>query len=154
METKNNNTNNPKVEIVEIDMKAVNDFLKSLPKWTIAEENGYEPISTFWQDFSIADAAPRFGEDAIAAIKMTYMCVVRAFRDDYKMMTELSMVLNHKIFQHHDAAVRAKNAGLLNRRDFHMRLAREYDGAWRATDEWLMENLKGEALEYYIETTD
>ena len=153
MET-NNTNNTPAVEIVEIDMEKINKFLKGLPQWTIEEETGYKPISTFWQDFSIADAAPRFGEDAIFAIRMTFKSAIRSFRDDYKMMTELSMVLNHKIFEHHDKAVRAKKEGLLNRRDYHMMLAREYDGAWRATHDWCRENFKGEALEYYLDTTD
>ena len=153
MET-TNNTNTPKVEVIELNMEKINMLFKSLPKWTLAEENGYEPLYTFWTDFSIADAAPRFGEDAVEAIRMTFSGIVRVMRDDYKAMTELSMVLNHKIWEHRNAAVRAKNAGLLNRRDHHMRLAEEYDGAWRATDEWCKEHLKGEELGYYIDTTD
>lgn len=146
--------NKTSVDVIEIDMAALNEFFKSLPQWTMAEENGYTPLFTFWQDFSIADAAPRFGEDAVSAIRMTYKAIVSAMRDDYKAMTELTMVLNHKIFEHHAAAVRAKKEGLLNRRDHHMRLAEEYDGAWRATDDWCREHLKGEALEYFYETTD
>ena len=150
----NAKNNAPQVEIVEIDMKEINEFLRSLPQWNIEQEFGYKPISTFWQDFSIADAAPRFGEDAVAAIQATWKAAVTCFRSDYKMMTELVMVLNHKIFYHHDAAVRAKAEGLLNRRDFHMRLAEEYDAAWRATDDWCVKNFKGEAAEYYFATTD
>lgn len=153
METKNN-TPEVKVEVIEIDMKEVNEFLKGLPKWERAEEYGYKPLTTFWQDFSIADAAPRFGEDAVPAIRETFKAAVRCFKSNYKYMTELSMVLNHKIFEHHEAAVRAKNAGLLNRRDHHMRLANEYDGAWRATDEWCRTNLKDEELAYYYDVTD
>ena len=26
----------------------------AIPRWNITELNGYEPITTFWQDFSIA----------------------------------------------------------------------------------------------------
>jgi hypothetical protein len=149
-----NANNNPQVEIVEIDMEKINDFFKSLPAWGIERETGYKPISTFWQDFSIADAAARFGCDAIDAIRTTWKAAVTAFRSDYKMMTELVMVLNHKIWQHHNAAVRAKSEGLLNQRDHHMRLAEEYDAAWRATDEWCCKHFTGEAAEYYFETTD
>ncbi len=149
-----NETTTPRVELVEIDMEKINAFLKSLPAWNIENETGYKPISTFWQDFSIADAAPAFGCDAVDAIRATWEAAVTAYRDHYKMMTELVMVLNHKIWQHHNAAVRAKSEGLLNRRDFHMRLAEEYDAAWRATDEWCVNNFKGEAAEYYFETTD
>jgi len=35
----------------------------AIPRWNITELNGYEPITTFWQDFSIAD---KFGNNAIA----------------------------------------------------------------------------------------
>lgn len=33
-----------------------------VPKWNIESETGYKPRTTFWQDFSIADA---FGGDAV-----------------------------------------------------------------------------------------
>jgi len=150
----NAKNNDPQVKIVEINMEKMNDFFKSLPEWNIERELGYKPISTLWTDFSIADAAPQFGLDAIEAIRATWKAAVTALRSDYKMMTELVMVLNHKIWQHHDAAIRAKSEGLLNRRDHHMRLAKEYDAAWRATDEWCCEHFTGEAAEYYYETTD
>jgi hypothetical protein len=32
--------------------------------------------------------------------------------------------------------------------------AEVYDELWREADEWAMENLKGEALQYYLRTTD
>ena len=35
----------------------------TIPRWNITEFSGYEPITTFWQDFSIAD---KFGNNAIA----------------------------------------------------------------------------------------
>ena len=34
----------------------------SLPVWNIEQITGYKPITTFWQDFSIAD---KFGLDAV-----------------------------------------------------------------------------------------
>lgn len=33
-----------------------------VPMWNIESETGYKPRTTFWQDFSIADA---FGGDAV-----------------------------------------------------------------------------------------
>ena len=54
-----------------------------VPVWNIESLCGYKPMTTFWQDFSIADA---FG---IAAVVDTF---TRAFK-------ELVMVLNHKIWQ-------------------------------------------------------
>ena len=34
-----------------------------IPKWNIAEITGYDPMTTFWQDFSMAD---KFGNEAVA----------------------------------------------------------------------------------------
>ena len=44
----------------------------TIERWTMAEQLGYEPKTTFWEDFSIAD---RFGLDAV---KDTY---IRAFKE-------------------------------------------------------------------------
>ena len=42
-------------------MKMTETIQIMVPKWNIESETGYKPRTTFWQDFSIADA---FGEDA------------------------------------------------------------------------------------------
>lgn len=57
-------------------------------------ENGYDLITTFWGDFSIAD---KYG---IAGVKDTYKRAFNEWKDDYKFFTELTLVLNHKIWQH------------------------------------------------------
>ena len=56
-------------------------------------ENGYQPKTTFWMDFSIAD---KFG---IAAIKDTYNRAFKEWKTNHVYLTELVMVLNHKIWQ-------------------------------------------------------
>ena len=56
-------------------------------------ENGYQPKTTFWMDFSIAD---KFG---IAAIKDTYNRAFKEWKNNHVYLTELVMVLNHKIWQ-------------------------------------------------------
>lgn len=61
-----------------------------IPKWNIAEITGYDPMTTFWQDFSMAD---KFGNEAIAD---TYRKVKAEWKDNYKHWTELCLVLNHK----------------------------------------------------------
>ena len=53
------------------------------------EEIGYKALTTFWQDFSIAD---NFGE---TAVEDTYQRVFKEWKHDYKYLTELVMVLNH-----------------------------------------------------------
>lgn len=101
--------------------------------WNIEELTGYQPITTFYTDFSIAD---KFG---INAIKETYQRAFKEWQHDYKYMTELAMVLNWKIWRWY-----GKNE----------EYAKLYDRLWREIDEWCIDNLKGEELEYYYKTTD
>ena len=101
--------------------------------WNIEELTGYKPFTTFYEDFSIADM---FGA---AAIKDTYDRAFKEWKSDYEYLTELIMVLNWKIFEHYE------------RND---RYAELYNALWGMTDEWAMENLKGEELSYYLKTTD
>ena len=54
-------------------------------------ENGYELQTTFWNDFSIAD---RFG---LSAIQDTFNRAFKEWKENYKYLTELVLVLNHKI---------------------------------------------------------
>lgn len=97
------------------------------------QENGYDLITTFWRDFSIAD---KYG---IAGVKDTYKRAFNEWKDDYKFFTELTLVLNHKIWQHYES----------NRE-----LAALYDRLWREADEYAMNNFKGEELDYYYRVTD
>ena len=55
--------------------------------------------TTFWMDFSIAD---RFGK---SAVKDTYKTAFESWKDNYKYLTELVMVLNHKIWEHYEAVI-------------------------------------------------
>ena len=94
---------------------------------------GYTTMTTFWQDFSIADA---FG---VAAIKDTYKRAFKEWKEDYKYLTELVMVLNWKIWQHH-----GKND----------RYAKLYNELWDEANQYALDNLKGEELSYFFRTTD
>jgi len=95
---------------------------------------GYTPITTFWEDFSIAD---RFGT---SAVRDTYSRAFRDWKGNYKYLTELVMVLNHKIWEHYYAGDEA--------------LSRLYDSLWKKVDEYCMDHLKDDELQYYFETTD
>lgn len=95
--------------------------------------DGYEMKTTFWQDFSIADA---FGVDAV---RDTYHRAFTEWRDNVEYVTELSLVLNWKIWQWYQ-----KNDAL----------ARAYDTLWKECDNWCCDNLKGADAEYYYRTTD
>ena len=100
--------------------------------WNIEEMTGYKPITTFYMDFSIAD---KFG---IGAIKDTFNRAFKEWKHDYKYFTELVMVLNWKSWEHE------------NRADY----CKLYSDLYYQLHDWAFKNLKGEALDYYIRTTD
>jgi len=95
--------------------------------------DGYETKTTFWQDFSIADM---FG---VNAVRDTYHRAFTEWHDNIVYVTELSLVLNWKIWQHYQ-----KNDAL----------ATAYDELWRTCDDWCRDNLKGDDTVYYYRTTD
>lgn len=95
--------------------------------------NGYKTITTFYQDFSIAD---KFGT---YAIEDTYKRAFNAWKNDYKYLTELVLILNWKIFEHHK-----KND----------QFAELYNELWIEADTYACENLHGEEAEYFFKITD
>ena len=110
----------------------------TIPRWTVEAETGYHPITTFWQDFSIAD---KFGKRAILD---TYKRAFDEWKGNYKYLTELVMVLNHKSWQHYKPqGTEQENAKSLL-----------YANLYRKADEYAYTNLKGEELDYYYTTTD
>ena len=105
----------------------------NIENWTIEEETGYRPVTTFYQDFSIAE---HYGEDAI---RDTYARAFNEWKGNREFVTELALVLNWKCWRWY--RVRDNFSAL-------------YDELWRRLDTWIMDNLKGEDLDYYIRTTD
>ena len=102
--------------------------------WNIEALTGYKPKTTFYMDFSIADP---YG---VAGVVDTYTRAFDEWKNNVVYITELVMVLNWKIWEHHEAG--------------NENLAKEYDELWRKADEWCCENLTGEDLDYYFSTTD
>lgn len=102
--------------------------------WNIQEMTGYEPQTTFYEDFSIADM---FG---ISAVKDTYKRGLETAQElGYIYLTEFVMALNWKIwehYQHNDA------------------LARVYNDLWMKASEIAQTTLKDDELMYYYRTTD
>lgn len=96
-------------------------------------DNGYELKTTFWDDFTIADA---FG---IEAIKDTYNRAFNEWKHDHIYITELCMVMNWKMFY------------WFEKDDSKYQL---YYDLFTTLDEWCMENLKDEQLDYFLKTTD
>ncbi len=101
--------------------------------WNIETMTGYKPITTYYMDFSIAD---HFGT---SAIKDTYNRALDYAYSDYKVLTELVMVLNWKIWEHYES---------------NMRYATLYEQLFRELDEYAVNNLKGNELKYFYRTTD
>ena len=99
-------------------------------------DNGYEMQTTFWQDFTIADA---FGIDAI---KDTFNRAFKEWKDNYIYLTELVIVLNFKIWQHYEHGGQSDKKAIL------------YNDLWGKADLYATENLKGSELEHFYKVTD
>ena len=69
----------------------------------------------------------------------TNLKTFKEWKEDYKFLTELTLVLNHKIWQYYE-----------NRPD----MAVLYNTLWEQADQYAKENLKGNELSYYWEVTD
>ena len=94
-------------------------------------EDGFS--TTFWTDFSIADA---FGPEAV---QDTFNRAFAEWKSDVRYLTDLVVVLNHKIFQHFNGD---------------RELSKLYDSLWKIADEYAMENLTGKDFEYFFNITD
>lgn len=97
-------------------------------------EHNFDVQTTFWEDFSIAD---RFSK---SAVKDTYRRAKGYAKDNYKYLTELSLVLNHRLWMHYNHG----NEGL----------AKVYDELWRKCDNFAKRTLKGKEFEFYYNVTD
>lgn len=89
--------------------------------------------TTFWDDFTIADA---FG---LNAIQDTFDRAFNEWKSDYKYLTDLVMVLNHKIWFWYEK----DNS-----------IAKLYNTLWMKADGYAVNNLTGDELNYFLEVTD
>ena len=96
--------------------------------------NGYETKTTFWNDFTIADA---FGAKAI---KDTYKRAFDEWKSNYIYLTELVMVLNWKCWQHYEK----KNT----------KVSELYSQLFYRARNYALSHLKGEEFQYFFNTTD
>lgn len=94
----------------------------------------YEFKTTFWMDFTIAD---KFG---IEAVKDTFKRAFSEWKTDYIYLTELTLVINWKCWQHYE-----KN---------NIEISKLYSEYYYQLREYGLDNLKGKELEYFIKTLD
>ena len=114
-----------------------------IPRWNVTEMCGYIPQTTFWEDFSIAD---RFGNNAI---QETFGRAFREWKSHYEYLTELVMVLNHKIWQWYDTAQKDSK-----QREAAMSRAKLYNDLWEQAEQYAVTHLQGDELSYFYNTTD
>ena len=107
--------------------------VKTLDRDKVEAMTGYRPFTTFFEDFSIAEP---FGADAV---RETFTRALNEWKTDYKYLTELVLILNWKIWEHYES---------------NEDLARVYNEIWEQADQYALDNLKGEELDYFYSTTD
>ena len=102
------------------------------------EQIGYKPLTTLWEDFSIAE---RFIGVEEHPVEDTYKRALDFAKMDYRYLTELVLVLNHKIWQWYNVDV---TKGLL------------YDNLWRMAEQEFFKIYENneEAIRYYCRVTD
>lgn len=96
--------------------------------------NGYETKTTFWDDFTIADA---YGE---SAIKDTYERAFESWKDNVEFVTELVLVLNWKCW---DFYYKGKS-----------KLSDLYSKLYYKAHHWCCSHLKGDDFDYYFSIVD
>lgn len=101
--------------------------------WNSEAEIGYKQITTFYADFSIADM---FG---VKGVKDTFNRAFKNWKDDYRYLTELVLVLNRKSWYYAE-----KNE----------ELSSLYVELYYEASDYALSTLKGEELKYYLNTTD
>ena len=101
----------------------------------LKKSSGYETISTFYGDLSIADV---YGIDAI---KDTIKRVKEQWFNDYKMFTEFVLALNHKSWEWN---ARTEVEG------WSEEIEKLYIEQYYYFDDYCLDNYKDEALDYYL----
>lgn len=101
----------------------------AIKDWRIEQLTGYKPHFSFYVEFSMAEP---FG---ISAIANTYNRMFKRNKDSVVGVTELSMAINWKIYEHCDGGVS---------------YAKFYQSIWDSIDNYCKDNLKGDDLRYYL----
>ena len=95
---------------------------------------GYTCFTTFWDDFTKV-------EPSMELIRGTYDLAMKQWKNDYKYLTELALVLNYKIGEWYDGDPDGTGK--------HTEIARLYSDLWTKTAKYAETHLKGAELAYY-----
>lgn len=104
----------------------------TIQEWAL-NELGYEMKTTFWEDFSIADA---FGRKAV---EDTYKRVLRDWKNNITFMTELVLILAWKFDYWYS---RSES------------ISCTYEALWEKAQTYVEAHFKDEDLKYYFMTID
>jgi len=121
-------------------------------KRNLAEMSGYQPKYTFYADFAIAEFCEVYMRDK-GAVKKTYKQVVESWGTDIKAMTEIVMVLNHKMWAFYQKVdSRYLGVGDSTAERFSMLYQELYEKAVNFIEKKFGND--SEAMSYYYEVTD
>lgn len=99
------------------------------------KEFGYECITTFWDDFAIAE---KFG--GISGVKDTFNRAFKEWKGNYKFLTELVIVLNRRCWMYYNKGQQS--------------LSDVYSKLYNKARDYALDNLEGEEFDYYYQLTD
>ena len=116
-------------------------------KQNLSDMGSFVPKYTFYGDFSISDW---YG---VSSVKDTYKNVIKSWGSDYKALTEIVMVLNHKSWSFHNKV----DSSYLNcSEEKRVAMVSLYAELYEKADAEFRKRFKGndEAMQYYYEVTD
>jgi len=121
-------------------------------KLNLESMTDFRPSFTFYSDFAIAEFCETYMRDK-NAVRKTYNQVVKSYGTDIKAMTEIVMVLNHKIWAFYNK-VDSRYMGISNERaeSFETLYTELYQKAVAAVEKKFGKD--EEAMSYYYRVTD
>ena len=102
-------------------------FLEQFTDW--------RPTTLYWQRFSIAE---RYGKEELLRV---YHEIFNESKNDYKLITELVMILNHKSWEHCENLMNSDFCSL-------------YANLFREVRNYAEATLEGDELQYFLDVTD
>ena len=103
----------------------------------MCDMTGYEPQTTFWNDFTIAE---QFGLDAI---RDTFDRTMNEWKDNYIYLTELVMYMNWNLWYWDGAGTKSSE-----------KFAELYRELFEEADLYAIDHLKDDELSYFLRTVD